>query len=66
MVFSVTLHSSCFLTVRSSLKLHSSSLAFELPQSICQWGSLNISLAKLLLNTLEPYLVKFNLPLLKC
>ena len=60
------LHSSYFLAVRSSLKLHSSTLAFELPLSICQWRTLDISFTKLLLNILEPYLVKCNLPLLRC
>ena len=36
-----------FLAVRSSLKLHSSTLAFELPLSICQWRTLDISFTKL-------------------
>ena len=58
------LHSPYFLAVRSSLKLRSSKLAFELPLSICQWRTLDISFTKLLLNTLEPYLVKCNLPLI--
>ena len=60
------LHSSYFLAVRSSLKLHSSILAFELPLSICQWRTIDILFTKLLLNIIEPYLVKFNLPLLRC
>ena len=65
-VFSVMLHSSYFLAVRSSLKLHSSTLALELPLSICQWRTLDISFTKFLLNALEPYLVKCNLPILRC
>ena len=65
-VFSVMLHSSHFLSVRSSLKLHSSTLAFELPLSICQWRTLDISFTKLLLNIFELYLAKCNLPLLRC
>ena len=60
------LHSSYFLGVTSSLKLHSSTSAFELPLSVCQWRTFDISFTKLLLNTLEPYLVKCNLPLVKC
>ena len=60
------LHSSYFLAVRSSFKLHSSTLAFGLPVSICQWKTFDISFLKLLLNTLELYLVKCNLPLLRC
>ena len=60
------LHALYFLAVRSSLKLHPSTLAFELPLSICQWRTLDISFTKLLLNILEPYLVKCNLPLLRC
>ena len=60
------LHSSYFLAVRLSLKLQSSTLAFELPLSIYQWRTLDISFTKLLLNILEPYLVKCNLPLLRC
>ena len=63
--FNVMLDSSHFLTVRSSLKLHSSTLAFELPQSTCQWTTLDSSCTKLLLNVLELYLVKFTLPLLR-
>ena len=59
------LHSPYFLTVRSSLKLHSLKLAFELPLSICQWRTLDISFTILLLNTLEPYLLKCNLLLLR-
>ena len=57
------LHSSYFLAVRSSLKLHSSTLAFELPLSVCQWRTLDILFTKLLLNTLEPYLFECNLHL---
>ena len=60
------LHSSYFLAVKSSLELHSSALAFELRPSICQWRTLDISFTKLLLSTLEQYLVKCKLPLLRC
>ena len=35
------------------------------PLSVCQWRTLDILLTKLLLNTLEPYLVKCNLILLR-
>ena len=56
-----------FLEVRSSLKLHSSKLAFELPQwKLSMENFIDISFTKLLLNTLEPYLVKCNLPFLRC
>ena len=58
-VFSVMFYALYFFAVRSSLKLHSSSLGFGLPPSICQWRTLDISI---LLNRI----VKCNLPLLKC
>ena len=53
------------MEVRSSLKLHSSTLAFELPLLNCQWRTLDISFTKLLLNTLEQYLVTSNLTFVK-
>ena len=60
-------YSSYFLAVRSSLKLHSLTLAFESPSSFCQWELQSFhSFIKLLLYTLEPYLVQCNLPLLTC
>ena len=31
-----------FFAVRSPLKLHSSTLAFQLPLSICQWRTLDV------------------------
>ena len=64
-ISSVMLQTLYFLAVRSSSKLHSPALTFELPLSIWQSKTLDISFTKLLLNTLEPYLVKSNLPLLR-
>ena len=54
-----------FFGSKITFKITPSTLAFELPQSTCQSRTLDISCTKLLLNILQLYLVKYNLPFLR-